>query len=719
MIVKIWPIKAAESEPGKVGGIQGLVNAVEYIGNEEKCIPKKSDLDAAFIDENIGLGSAYVSKHGDFSGVVSYMSNEDKIKSKYASGYMCNPESVAKDFIWTQNQILNMYPDKTIEGNIAFHLVQSFPENLDISDEEVHQCGMELVRKIGKHQAYICSHVHPELKEDGELHGKSKHNHILINAYIHPDMIDPKRPEALKYYDRKDTYRQLQIWNDEIALEHGMPIIKNPDYEKVYSWTETEAINQGLSWKERVRKDIDLCKQKTQSWEQFKKEMELLGYTIKQKKHVTYITPDGEHKVRGNNLGERYTKESIENYWKLRSEIRSEMLFEDGNQSNYTLKDTVKKAVSPLYVSIPLGTKNSNEEQPSYRLSLDRKILNQDAIDSYFDNEKYYEIYNSENYVVDSVSGEDLHNYFTEIRRIENERFKQMDWWESEKERRRYQKIKEEELKEKNFYENEWFKNSKNQQTYKVSLYTKNGRLKTEFELIFSLALVVIHNEGGQWEPKKIPEDKVQESYFGPPAWKAQNIMDALQIAKEEGIENEFDMENRLNVTGSALSRARAAVRRNEEIKNKMETLNKAIADFEQVQYFAEHILNMEDGEEKYRLLRLNEVEIEQYKNSKHLLHIYKVETAADIADFKKRYAQVQKNIEESQELLDDKKEEYRRLKKLEYSKKLAQDVKYCYGYEYQPAQEMQQELKIDYDHTPPPVEPEQENYDIKNNTHK
>ena len=348
MIVKIWPIKASVSEPGKVGGIKGLINAIEYIGNEEKCMPRLSEMDAAFVDEEANFGSSYVSKHGDFAGVVSYMNNNDKVKGKYASGYMCSPDNVAKDFIWNQNMILNMFPDKVIEGNIAFHLVQSFPEDLDITDEEVHQCGMELIQKIGKHQAFLCSHVHPEIKDDGELHGKSKHNHILLNAYIHPDMIDPKRPETLKYNDCKETYRQLQIWNDEIALEHGMPIIKNPDFEKVYSWAETDAVNKGLSWKEKIRKDIDLCKQKTHSWEQFEKEMTALGYTFRQRKHLTYIAPDGVHRARENNLGERYTRESIQKYWELRSRIRSEMLFDSANQDEFTLRETVKKAVSPL-----------------------------------------------------------------------------------------------------------------------------------------------------------------------------------------------------------------------------------------------------------------------------------------------------------------------------------------------------------------------------------
>lgn len=52
---------------------------------------------------------------------------------------------------------------------------------------------------------------------------------------------------------------------------------------------------------------------------------------------------------------------------------------------------------------------------------------------------------------------------------------------------------------------------------------------------------------------------------------------------------------------------------------------------------------------------------------------MYKVETQADIFDFKKRYVRVEKNVEEANQLLNKKMEEYRRLKKLQYNTSLAQ----------------------------------------------
>lgn len=693
MIVKIWPIKAAYNEAGKVGGRQGLKNAVEYVRDDNKCLVSEKDIDAAYLYSDDIDDNSYINKDPDFNRVVSYMSNSDKTKSKYVSGYMCSSENAVDQFLKNRDTILRLYPEKKEDGNLAFHLVQSFPEDIDISDEEVHQCGMELVEKIGKHQALICSHVHPIMDEEGEVHGKCKHNHILINAYMLKDKIDPEHPEIIKYHDNKASYRQLQIWNDEIALEHGFPIIRNPETERKYSWKENEEVNKGLSWKQQIRNDIDLVKQKTKNWDDFLKEITRLGYTVKEGKYTTLIAPDGQHRARTKSLGQRYSKENIHQYWALRDEIQKDIFQDETEKDRFTLKDIINNSNENLFVKVPLGGSN-NPQGTTYPLSLDKKILSQQSINSYFDLESYYEIQNEQGQVIDSVKGEDLYNHYSDMLKMENARLQQQEWWANEQEKRRWLRIKAEERKQKQYYDNKNFKNSRTGQTYKVSLYTKSGRLKTDLELVFTVAIAIINNEQGLWEAKEPPKEKVREAYFGPPDWKSQQMMDAIQIAREEGIDNQFDIENRLKTTGASLSRARAAVKRNENVKNKMETLKNAVDTYEEIRYKAENILNMDDSNEKLQLLHDNKEMIENYTNAKRILHMHKVETIADISDFKDRYEQVEKNIEESQLLLDEKKEDYRRLKKLEYSTSLAQDARFCYGPEYR----VPNEIRLDYE---------------------
>ena len=333
-------------------------------------------------------------------------------------------------------------------------------------------------------------------------------------------------------------------------------------------------------------------------------------------------------------------------------------------------------------MQIPLGTKKANKEYV-YPLPLDKLIKNRDAINSYFEPEQLYEIKNENNQVVDSFKGIELHSYFSEMLKSEQEKAKQRSWWENEQERKRLNAFQAQERKELQYYFNNKFKNSTTNKTYKISVYAKDGRLKNNLELIFTLAYIVIHGEYDRWEPKETPKEDARTAYFGPPAWRAQNMMDALQIAREEGLTNQSDIENRLNTTGAALSRARAAVKRNEKVKGSMETLKQAIDEYESLKYVVEDILNLSDGDEKYIKLHDNKDKIEKYTNAKRIMHLHKVNSPADIFDFKKRYVQVLKNIEESQQLLDLKKDEYRRIKKLQYNTSLAQDVRYCYGLEY------------------------------------
>ena len=232
MIVKIWPIKADYGgERGKVGGLEGLENSVKYIMDKEKIIATEEEEKAyKGFDESDVLEGSRINRDFDINRVVSYMANKDKTEIKYASTYLCPESNPAIDFRNSANLLavksgFKIDPDT---GAMAFHLVQSFPEHLNISDEEVHQCGMDLVQRLGKYQALICSHVHPVLDEKNEVHGKCKHNHILLNAYMHPDFYDYTAPDVGKYNDCVESYRQLQIYNDEIAIEHGLPIIRWP-----------------------------------------------------------------------------------------------------------------------------------------------------------------------------------------------------------------------------------------------------------------------------------------------------------------------------------------------------------------------------------------------------------------------------------------------------------------------------------------------------------
>jgi len=343
-IVKRWGIKA----------IQHLENAKEY--NED--LAKISKVNPFDIDDELSSTNNLLDDKS-LQNLYTYAANKaktDTIERRYVSGYKCTPETALQEFEIARNEYCN-HKGKPVSGNVAFHIVQSFSPDTELSDEEIHQCAIELVEKLGgQYQAIICSHINPVEDEDGNIHGKCKHNHIILNAY-------PIDFHCNKYHSCKDELRQLRKYNDEILRNHNqnpLPLRNNiseelpePVNELTSETTEnskqtdaeSEKINREQSktteehpnkkantvyekrqiaakksWKEDLRKTIDSIKNITDNWTDFEKKLNENNISLRQGKYITYIT--AEHRIRDYRLGEgSYSKKAIEDFWKNRSAI--------------------------------------------------------------------------------------------------------------------------------------------------------------------------------------------------------------------------------------------------------------------------------------------------------------------------------------------------------------------------------------------------------------
>jgi len=679
MIVKIWPIKADYAgKRGKVGGRQGLKNTVDYISDPEKT---NSEIVMRIHVSDMQKGS-FINQEKDMHRLIRYMANEDKIEGKYISGYQCNPLLAAEEF----ERVMLHYGTQA-KGNIAYHMVQSFPEELDIPDEEVHQCGLELCRRLGLYQAVVCSHVHPVLDDEGVFHGNCKHNHILFNAYPLPSMRDPNAKGPLKYHDCKSTYRQLQIWNDEIAIEHGLPIVRTPDMQRTYSWSEVDALQKGVSWKEMIRMDIENARKTASSWGEFVSIMKGKGYQIREGKQITYLAPDGQHRARGNTLGQNYTKEGLESYWELLEHMLENVEVGVKDNASPSLHSLIKMGAKT--VSVPLGMQGL-QNRSSYPLALNRDPIAEDTLYTYFEHNKLYDICDEQGNVIAALPGEKIIEYYLDkdSDRERNIRAEEADNAHNKQDEEAYKRKQQQEADEKkDFYSNWLFQNSQTKKPYKVRFYDARGRRISSVEAMFYLAIVVLKNEDELWMPTTIPPDKMNEACYATTNWKLQNMLDSIRIAREENIETPADVEHRLKNVGAAYSRARASVQRNTHVKEKMEDLKKAILAYEKTREQVESIYNIPEGSEKEEQKKLYNETLDQYKTAKAIMyaHGFKSDTLeVQIIDFKKRWRHMENNIRIANQQYDDTREEYRRLKKLQYNMALAENTKYCYGPAYE-----------------------------------
>ena len=693
MIVKIWPINADYSnDKSKVGGVEGLKNAFEYVTDSEKVAVSRNDIPNMDVLDHDDLDQGPEDfEEGNRSRVLKYMANEDKIEGKYISGYLCDPDNAVAEFNVARERTLQAVKRNVREerGAIAFHMVQSFPEGISISDEEVHQCGLELCEKINAHQAIVCSHVHPMKDDDGVVHGKCKHNHILFNAYIHPEKLDPERPNVAKYNDCNETYAQLRAWNDEIAINHGLPIIRNPDDDRVYSWKETDEINKGRSWKQRIRLDIETIRRSSGNWQEFVQQMENAGYKIKEGKHVTYRAPDGKHAARGSTLGRQYTKKNLELYWSYREYAYREVEQEVKNNTSPSLLVTVLGSKSQLRAAVPIGMKSQSNSK-YYYLPLENVKQSNEVLSTYFNEKELYDICDENDRTIVTATGKEIIACMERLRegkqKLQEEHNKTTDGDEKTEREGPDQGNKD------RYYTYVFFVNSRTKKPYRTSLYDNYGRRRSLLELMLLLAITVLKKEDGLWEPETVPAGKENDPLYAPRNWKIQNMIDSIYAAQEENIETPAQLDQRLKEAGAAYSRANSARKKTVRTKEKMEAINEAVKSYRKTSEITQQILEMPEGRER----RIAEFDyrdaLEEYKSAKAVLYQYKISNEEEIVDFERRFEKIQEDIKDLDERLDLAKEEYRRIKKLSYNIELAQNTQYCYGPNYVNEQEQIQE---------------------------
>lgn len=716
MIVKIWNIKGGSGSNGS----KGLSQSLNYITSKEKTYDT--------VDEEY-------QKTSDISRALEYMSNEYKIEQKYISGYLCDPEFAVEQFNMVRDRNLARLGKTEDEGNIAYHLIQSFPVDLDISNEEVHQCGLELAKKIGLHQAVICSHVHPVKDKDGNITGLQKHNHILINAHT----TDPEKQygsiKRMKYNDCRESYALLQKWNDEIAIAHDLPIIDNPDVNKKRSWSEYDAIRKNQSWKQKIREDIEEVKASVDTWEDYIEKMQEKGYEINEGKYVSYKAEGQERSVRDKTLGIPYTKTGIEEYWLEKKEIEEflnkEMRLNDNNTYRITVNNSMMQpGDNGIYINLP------GSDKKIFLTNEDYQRIDANSIEIYISDKKAYpegknllsgmavlksfatlddrdkmeaeyeyiskgiemrtttvkdvevkedgKIYlklpnSNKNILLEKDDYKQLSDRSYQIYIYSNKQYEVDGKLVDGKDLLKYLS-KNKEYEESRTYFNPRYINSKNKKPYRIGLYTNTGRKRTFIELVILLAMTVVKYEGNI--NPNFSSSQVDS--------KIQSMMDAVKISREENITSPEDIKAKLNEVGIEISKLKTQTKRNDTTLNKMEVINKAVEQYEEVKDVCDAIYSMPEGEEKDKALRDNRDIIQQYSLSKAVLYKYKV--IDDIDGFKERYIEKLALAKELSNRLDDASEEYRRLKKVQYTFAAAQDYDYVYNRE--PEKEIERNIE-------------------------
>lgn len=221
---------------------------------------------------------------------ISYICDSDKTDGLILTdSYGCTPRTADIEMAMTAEK------GRKKGNRIAYHLMQSFSPEDNISPEKAMELGRQFVLEMtkGNHEFVMATHINEE----------HIHNHIIFNATSFKDY-------KKYHHDKKDINRMHKI-NDRICKENNLSIIENKSGKKGISKYEHEKKKRGESWKAKLVQDIDIAISGATNFQNFINIMQEKGYEIKQGKYLSFKAPGQEKFIRNRSLGEAYTMDNI------------------------------------------------------------------------------------------------------------------------------------------------------------------------------------------------------------------------------------------------------------------------------------------------------------------------------------------------------------------------------------------------------------------------
>ena len=222
---------------------------------------------------------------------IRYVENPEKTDDQtLVSGYNTNPQTAAFDFEITSTMAKSVHGShRKASGNLAYHLIQSFSPNDNVSPEQAHELGLKLAMEFtdGKFEFIVATHINTE----------SIHNHIIVNAV---SFYDYKKLRTVPYR----TAQQIRSISDRLCMESQLSIIKDPQQLGQLYPTYIQK-KRTTSNRTEVRKKLNFCLERATNYAQFLQMAQELGISVCQRgKHMTYLPEGAGRAIRDTSLAD-------------------------------------------------------------------------------------------------------------------------------------------------------------------------------------------------------------------------------------------------------------------------------------------------------------------------------------------------------------------------------------------------------------------------------
>ena len=222
---------------------------------------------------------------------INYIENPDKTDGQeLISGYNTAPQTAVLDFSVTAamaRKARNTSAKK--QGNLAYHLIQSFSPDDAVTSEQAHELGRKLAMEFtdGKFEFVVATHINKD----------SIHNHIIINAV---SFYDYKKLRTVPYR----TAQQIRSISDRLCMESQLSVIKDPQQlGQLYSTYVQK--KRTSSNRTEVRKKLNFCLERATNYPQFLQMTQELGISVCQRgKHMTYLLEGAGRAIRDTSLAD-------------------------------------------------------------------------------------------------------------------------------------------------------------------------------------------------------------------------------------------------------------------------------------------------------------------------------------------------------------------------------------------------------------------------------
>lgn len=222
---------------------------------------------------------------------INYIENPDKTDGQeLISGYNTAPQTAVLDFSVTAamaRKARNTSAKK--QGNLAYHLIQSFSPDDAVTPEQAHELGRKLAMEFtdGKFEFVVATHINKD----------SIHNHIIINAV---SFYDYKKLRTVPYR----TAQQIRSISDRLCMEAQLSVIEDPQkLGQLYpTYVQKKRTNSNRT---EVRKRLNFCLERATNYAQFLQMAQELGISVCQRgKHMTYLLEGAGRAIRDTSLAD-------------------------------------------------------------------------------------------------------------------------------------------------------------------------------------------------------------------------------------------------------------------------------------------------------------------------------------------------------------------------------------------------------------------------------